>query len=71
MIANFYPNYKLHVSQESYFSTLVTFPLRKNYNPMFRLKLINFLVYIYEHGMDQKVDRTFELQNLKNNLYNN
>ncbi|KAI2803943.1 hypothetical protein BLOT_008083 [Blomia tropicalis] len=29
MIANFYPNYKLHVSQESYFSTLVTFPLRK------------------------------------------
>ena len=64
-MAEFYPKYKFHVSKESYFSILLTFPLRKSYNQSLRLKLINLLIYIYQHGMDQKIDRTFELQNYK------
>ena len=64
-IAEFYPKYGFHVSRGTYVSIATAFPIRKNLNHILRLKLFNFLLRIFQHGMDRKIDHTFELQNYK------
>ncbi|KAI2795378.1 hypothetical protein BLOT_016820 [Blomia tropicalis] len=63
-IAEFYPKYGFHVSRGTYVSIATAFPIRKNLNQILRLKLFNFLLRIFQHGMERKIDHTLSCKTI-------